>query len=255
MPLELETVPCLSDNYAYLVHDATSGATAVVDVPDARPILERLKVKGWTLTDILITHHHHDHIGGVDDLRKATGAVVWGAAADAVRLPALDRTVAANETVHLLGEEMIVLDVPGHTIGHIAFYFELSGLLFSADSLMALGCGRLFEGTPDQMWSSLQLLLALPDDVTVCSGHEYTQSNARFALSVDPHNENLQLRAQKIELDRNVGKATVPSRLGDEKATNPFLRASDPGLKAALGLQNAPDAEVFAQIRRMKDSF
>lgn len=255
MPLELETVPCLSDNYAYLVHDTTSGATAVVDVPDAGPILERLKAKGWTLTDILITHHHHDHIGGVEDLRKATGAVVWGAAADAGRLPALDRPVATNEIVPLLGEEMKILDVPGHTIGHIVFYFGLSGLLFSADSLMALGCGRLFEGTPDQMWSSLQLLSALPDDVTVCSGHEYTQSNARFALSVDPHNEDLQLRAQKIDADRAVGKATVPSRLGDEKATNPFLRASDPGLKAALGLQNAPDAEVFARIRRMKDSF
>ncbi|OSP56477.1 hydroxyacylglutathione hydrolase [Pseudoruegeria sp. SK021] len=255
MPLTLDTVPCRSDNYAFLIHDDASGATAVVDVPDAAPVLAALEARGWHLSDILITHHHGDHIDGVDALRAVTGAAVWGAAADQHRLPALDHSLAPGVAQHLLGETMTVIDVPGHTVGHIAYYFPKSALLFSGDSLMGLGCGRLFEGTPDQMWASLSHLAGLPDDVTVCSGHEYSQSNARFALSIDPNNAALQARATKIDRDRAAGKSTIPTELWLEKATNPFLRAADPSLKAALGLSNAADSAVFAQMRRMKDNF
>lgn len=255
MPLELVTVPCLRDNYAYLVHDVVSGATAVIDVPEAAPIRAALDAHGWRLTDILLTHHHHDHIGGVDDLRTSTGATVWGAAQDAARLPLLDRPVRAGQDETFGGDTVQVIDVPGHTVGHIAYFFSGSRYLFSGDSLMTLGCGRLFEGTPDQMWDSLSRLVTLPDDTLVCSGHEYTQANARFALSLSDIPQALVERASQIDVARAAGKATVPSRLDVEKATNPFLRAADPEMKAALGMQNDGDASVFAHIRRLKDSF
>jgi hydroxyacylglutathione hydrolase len=255
MPLDLVTLPCLSDNYTFLIHDPGSGATAVVDVPDAAPVEAALRTRGWRLTDILLTHHHADHVGGVDTLRAATGAAVWGAAADAPRLPPLDHTVAPGDTVRILGETAHILDVSGHTVGHIAWHFPASGLVFTGDSLMALGCGRLFEGTPEQMWDSLSRLAALPPETIVCSGHEYSAANARFALSVDPDNAALQARAGKIDRARAAGQPTVPSILSDEQATNPFLRAADPALRARLGLESAPDSQVFAQIRRMKDTF
>lgn len=255
MPLALETLPCLKDNYAFIVHNAATGATAVVDVPEAAPVLDLLDRKGWQLSNILLTHHHGDHIDGVAALRAATGAKVWGAAADSHRLPPLDHAVTGGETIELLGEAVEVIDVPGHTVGHIAYYFGSSALLFTGDSLMALGCGRLFEGTPEQMWQSLSTLAALPDNVLVCSGHEYTESNSRFALTVDPGNRALQSRAEIIGSTRAAGKPTIPSFLGEEKVTNPFLRASDTGLKTFLGLSNASDSDVFAQIRRMKDKF
>jgi hydroxyacylglutathione hydrolase len=255
MPLTLVTVACLSDNYAYIVHDPASGETAVVDVPEVAPIRSALAARGWALTDILLTHHHHDHVGGVAELRDATGATVWGAAADAARLPPLDHPVTAGTPVVIAGESVEVLDVPGHTVGHIAYYFSTSGFLFSGDSLMALGCGRLFEGTPEQMWNSLSRMAALPDDVLVCSGHEYTKANAAFALSLGSTPKALQERAVEIDAARSKGLATVPSSLGLEKATNPFLRAADPDLRAALKMPNATDAEVFAHIRALKDAF
>ena len=255
MPLTLVTVPCLADNYAFLVHDAESGATAVIDVPEVTPIVDALSERGWTLTDILLTHHHRDHIGGVEDLRGVTGAAVWGAAADSGRLPPLDRAVTAGQSESFADETVEVFDVPGHTIGHIAYYFSDSHLLFSGDSLMALGCGRLFEGTPEQMWHSLSKLATLPDDVSVCSGHEYTKANAAFALSLGATPKALQDRAKEIDEARDKGQATVPSRLGLEKATNPFLRAGDPELRKALGMENATDVEVFAKVRSMKDAF
>lgn len=255
MPVTLHTVPCLSDNYAFIVHDEKTGATAVIDVPEEAPIMAALNERGWKLTDILITHHHNDHIGGVDGLRKKTGAAVWGAEADAHRLPKLDKFVKPGQPVGFAGQTVEVLDVPGHTVGHIAYHFPDSNLVFTGDSLMALGCGRLFEGTPDQMWASLSKLMALPDETTVCSGHEYTQSNARFALNVDPDNAALQQRSNEIDTARSQGMATVPSNLGVEKATNPFLRAADPAIRAGLGMESASDTEVFAEIRRRKDSF
>jgi hydroxyacylglutathione hydrolase len=255
MALELVTIPCRTDNYAYLVHDAGTGQTAVIDVPDAAPILAMLKARDWTLTDILITHHHDDHISGVEMLRKATGAMILGAAADAHRLPPLDLALTEASSFSIGPEFVRVIDEPGHTVGHIAFYFPQSGFAFTADSLMAGGCGRLFEGTPRQMWDSLSKLAALPPDTLICSGHEYTASNLRFALTLEPGNADLISRIEWVATARREGRFTVPSRLRDELATNPFLRASLPHMKAAVGLPDAEDAMVFAEIRARKDKF
>ena len=255
MALTLVTVPCLKDNYAYLLHDAQSGQTAVVDVPEAGPILLALAVRGWALTHILITHHHSDHIDGVAELRAATGAMVLGAAADAHRLPALDLALDASSSFSIGGEFARIIDVPGHTVGHIAFHFPTSALAFTADSLMAMGCGRLFEGTPDQMWDSLQKLAQLPPETLICSGHEYTASNMRFALALEPGHPDLMLRGDRINAARSQGMATVPSRLADELATNPFLRAHTAQMKTVLGTPNATSAEAFADLRARKDSF
>lgn len=255
MPLELVTIPCLKDNYAFLIHDAASGATAVIDVPDHAPILTALQGRGWRLTDILITHHHDDHIAGVPALRDATGAKVWGARADARRLPPLDHALSEGDRITIGSETGHVIDVSGHTMGHIAFHFPESALVFTADSLMAAGCGRLFEGTPETMWESLSKLAALPPETRVCSGHEYTTSNIRFALSLEPDNPALISRASKVAMAREDVRPTVPSSLSEELATNPFLRAALPELKAAVGLPDATDAEAFAEIRKRKDRF
>jgi len=253
MPLEIVTVPCLSDNYAYLLRDAATGTVGLVDAPEAGPIAAALDERGWRLGLILITHHHPDHIQAVDALRG--DARVVGAAADRRRLPRLDVAVAPGDTVRLGESAAEVFDAPGHTIGHIAYWFPEARALFSADSLMVMGCGRLFEGTAAQMWTTLSRLSALPDDTLVYSGHEYAQSNARFALSVDPDNVALKARAGEIAAMREKGIATVPARMDLERATNPFLRSSDPAFKARLGLENSPDAQVFAEVRRRKDAF
>ena len=255
MPLDLVTIPCLSDNYAFLIHDAASGETAVIDVPEAAPILAALRQRGWTLSQILLTHHHADHIQGVAELRAATGARVAGNAADAHRLPPLDLALQEGQTVQVGAETGTVIDVSGHTLGHIAFHFPASALVFTADSLMACGCGRLFEGTGPQMWDSLSKLARLPPETLVCSGHEYTTSNARFAMSLEPDNQALISRVAAIADARDKGQPTVPSRLSDELATNPFLRASHPQMKARLGLSEATDAAVFTEIRARKDRF
>lgn len=255
MPFELVTIPCLTDNYAFLVHDPDSGATAVVDVPDAGPILVELDKRGWKLSDVLLTHHHWDHIDGLPALLERAPARVWGAKADAHRLPPLDHALSDGDRFEFGGEEAHVYDVSGHTIGHIAFHFPASRLLFTADSLMAMGCGRLFEGSPALMWQSLCKLAALPDDTLVCSGHEYTASNMRFALSLEPDNPALILRSREVTAAREAGLPTVPSTLALERQTNPFLRATEPGLKAAIGMADAEDALVFAEIRARKDKF
>ncbi|MGB7320266.1 MAG: hydroxyacylglutathione hydrolase [Albidovulum sp.] len=255
MPLEIVTVPCLTDNYAYLAHDAATGATAVIDVPEAAPILNALRRRGWRASHILITHHHDDHIAGVKALAAATGARVIGAAADSHRLPRLDEALSEGDEVRVGMDHGQVIDVSGHTMGHIAFHFPDSNVVFTADSLMALGCGRLFEGTPQRMWQSLSKLAALPGDTLVCSGHEYTESNARFALTIEPNNADLISRAEAITAARRDGQATVPSLLSDELATNPFLRARLPEVKAAIGMVGASDAETFAEIRARKDRF
>lgn len=255
MPLDLVTIPCLSDNYAFLIHDAASGETAVIDVPEAAPILAALRQRGWTLSQILLTHHHADHIQGVAELRAATGARVAGNAADAHRLPPLDLALQEGQTVQVGAETGTVIDVSGHTLGHIAFHFPASALVFTADSLMACGCGRLFEGTGPQMWDSLSKLARLPPETLVCSGHEYTTSNARFAMSLEPDNQALISRVAAIADARDKGQPTVPSRLSEELATNPFLRASHPQMKARLGLSEATDAAVFTEIRARKDRF
>ncbi|MCC5993387.1 MAG: hydroxyacylglutathione hydrolase [Rhodobacteraceae bacterium] len=255
MPFVLHSVPCLQDNYAYLLHDEETGATAVVDVPDAAPIQAALAQKGWQLSDILITHHHHDHIGGVEALRAETGARVWGAAADAHRLPPLDLALAQGDRVEIGSEAGRVLEVPGHTVGHIAFHFPDSKLAFTADSLMALGCGRLFEGSAEQMWDSLCKLMALPDDTLICSGHDYSSGNAAFAQSVDADNPDLRARIKGFDDARAAGQPMAQASLALEKATNPFLRAGDARMKAALGMADQGDGAVFAHLRQLKDAF
>jgi hydroxyacylglutathione hydrolase len=255
MPLELVTVPCLADNYAYLIHDAETGQTAVIDVPEMGPILAALEAHQWRLTDILITHHHDDHIQGVDALRARTGAMVLGAAADDHRLPRLDLPLTEGSSFTIGRESCRVIDVPGHTIGHIAFSFPDSRLCFTADSLMSGGCGRLFEGTPAQMHRSLAKLAQLPPDTLICSGHEYTASNLRFAATLEPDNPHLISRIAEVAARSAQGLPTVPVPLAQELATNPYLRAHLPALKTAVGLPDADDVTVFAEIRARKDKF
>lgn len=255
MPIEIITVPCLSDNYAYLVRDAATGTVVLVDAPEAAPIEAALDARGWSLDSILITHHHDDHIAGVDRLRERFGATVTGAAADRHRLPRLDVEVAEGDVTGTGALAAQVIDVPGHTRGHIAYYMADAKALFSADSLMTMGCGRLFEGTPAEMWSSLSKMAALPDDTQVYSGHEYTAANMRFALDLDPDDPALRARAAEVEQLRGEDRPTTPASLAAELATNPFLRAGDPGLRKRLGLEHASDAEVFAAIRKRKDDF
>ncbi|WP_108835531.1 hydroxyacylglutathione hydrolase [Tateyamaria sp. Alg231-49] len=255
MPLEIRTIPCLSDNYAYLAHDPDTGATAAIDIPEAGPIIAVLAETGWTLSDILITHHHYDHVDGLADLLAAHPARVIGSAADAHRLPTLDVEVNEGDTVRIGNEIGTVIDVSGHTINHIAFHFPDSAALFTADSLMALGCGRVFEGTKPQMHASLQKLAALPGDTVVYSGHEYTAANAKFALTIDPDNPALISRVRDVTEKRANGIATVPSLLSEELATNPFLRANDPAVQSQMGMTGANAADVFTEIRTRKDNF
>ena len=238
MTITPHAIPILSDNYAWLLQDST-GATAIVDPADAAPCIAAIEAAGGRLDMILITHHHSDHIDGVDEVRAKYGCPVVGAGADAHRLPRLDRAVAEGETVMLGDTALHVIDTPGHTVGHIAY--EGGGVLLSGDTLFSLGCGRLLEGTPADMFASLQKFAALADDPLVCCGHEYTQSNARFAVQADPGNAALQARAVEVAGLRAAKQATVPTRLSLERATNPFLRAAD---VATLGT-----------LRAQKDSF
>ncbi|MEO0372089.1 MAG: hydroxyacylglutathione hydrolase [Pseudomonadota bacterium] len=255
MALEIVTVACLSDNYAFLAHDADSGETAVVDVPEAGPILAELAARGWTASQVLLTHHHPDHVQGLAELLDTHNAKVTGAAADAHRLPTLDVAVREGDRVQIGDQMGDVIDVYGHTIGHIAFHFPQSGVAFTGDSLMAMGCGRVFEGTKPQMWGSLEKLRALPPETVICSGHEYTAANARFAVTVDPDNTRLISRIEEIDAARAAGRYTVPSTLREELDTNPFLRPDDPVIQAHLGMTGASTADVFTEIRNRKDSF
>lgn len=253
-PLEIVTVPCLDDNYAFLILSPDGAHAALVDAPEAAPIRSELDRRGLRLSDILITHHHHDHIGAVAELAEADTRIV-GAKADTHRLPPLHLSVEDGDVFDLFGSEVQVMDVSGHTVGHIAFYLPDAQAVFTADSLMALGCGRLFEGSAAQMWESLSKLAALPPETLVCSGHEYTQANARFARTIEPSNTALADRSGAIDAARAAGRATVPSTLAEELATNPFLRAGLPEVKDILGMASAADADVFAEIRRRKDVF
>lgn len=254
-PLLLVTVPCRTDNYAFLLHNRATGQTALFDGPDAEPIAAELDRRGWTLSDIALTHHHGDHVQGVASLRARSGARVIGAAADSHRLPPLDLAVGDGEQVTICGTQVRVIAVPGHTSGHVAYHVPAAHALFAGDTLMAMGCGRLFEGTAEQMWTSLTRLRALPPETLICSGHEYTEANGRFALSVEPGNADLVARIGKVAAQRARGEATVPSLMADELRTNPFLRADVAAFQAAVGLQGDPAVEVFAHIRKLKDHF
>lgn len=255
MALELVTVPCLSDNYAYLLHDPVGGETALIDVPEAAPILAALADRGWTLSQVWLTHHHPDHVQGLSEVLSFHPAPVSGALADAHRLPPLDVKLAEGDTLTLAGETGHVLDVSGHTIGHLAFHFPDSGIAFTADSLMALGCGRVFEGTYDQMYQSLAKLAALPGETVIASGHEYTASNGKFALTIEPENPALISRMSAVTAARAAGQPTVPSRLSEELETNPFLRCHLPSVAESVNLSGASPQKVFAEVRRRKDAF
>lgn len=253
--VQIEQIPVLNDNYVYLIHDEATGMTAAVDPAVAQPVLDRLRDKGWNLTHILNTHHHYDHVGGNEDLIRATGCKVVGSANDAARIPGIGEKVADGDTISVGSLTAKVFDVPGHTSGHIAYWFEEGAALFCGDTLFALGCGRLFEGTPKQMWASLLKLRALPDDTKVYCAHEYTQSNAAFALSVEPDCSALVARSAEINALRSQGQPTVPSTIGDEKATNPFFKADDDDLQQALGMTGQDPVDVFARVRGLKDQF
>jgi hydroxyacylglutathione hydrolase len=253
--LEIEQIPVLSDNYVYLIHEPEAGATGAVDPAVAAPVLDRLGTRGWKLDWILITHHHADHTGGNLELKDATGCRIAGPKADAARVPGIDLGLAEGDTFRLGAAAAEVLETPGHTSGHISYWFAGAKALFCADTLFSLGCGRLLEGTPAQMWRSLSKFAPLPDDALVYCAHEYTQANARFALTVDPDNAALRARAEAVDQLRAAGQPTVPSTLGAERAANPFLRARDPAIRRRLGMESASDDEVFGEIRRRKDRF
>ena len=254
MNIEIVTVPCRSDNYAFLLR--SNDRTALVDAPEAQPIVDALEERGWELDEVWITHHHTDHVEGLQGLTKQFPSIsVTGGARDIHRLPPIHREVDGGDSFQFAGHEVHVLDVSGHTVGHIAFHIPGISAAFTADSLMALGCGRIFEGTPEMMWDSLSRIAALPDETVIYSGHEYTQNNARFALTIEPENEALQTRAEEIDEARAEDRATVPSTLAEEKATNPFLRASLQEVKEAISMGQADDIAVFAEIRSRKDSF
>ncbi len=253
MPLSVLVVPCREDNYGYILRDEATGETACIDAPEAAPLIAALDERGWGLDKILITHHHHDHVEGVEALRSKYGATVVGAAADAKRLPPLDAAVSEGDEVMVGESPARVIDVSGHTVGHIAYLFD--GHAFTADSLMALGCGRVFEGTHLQMWESLSKFLDLPPETQIYSGHNYGQANGRFALSIEPDNTDLQARIAAIKAADAAGEPICPVTLAEELKTNPFLRATEESVKRAVGLPGGDDAAVFAEVRRRKDSF
>jgi hydroxyacylglutathione hydrolase len=252
--LEIRQLKALRDNYVYLLRDPETGATGAVDPSEPGPVFAALAETGWRLTHVLNTHHHPDHTGGNLALKEKTGCMIVGPRADRARIPGIDIDVADGEDYAFGKQVARVFDVPGHTRGHIAFWFGGSRALFCGDTLFLMGCGRLFEGTPEQMWRSLGKLRGLPPETRVYCGHEYTQSNARFALTMEPHNPALVARARRIDALRAEGKSTVPSTMAEEIATNPFLRADQPALQAAAGAPGDPVA-TFAAIRQRKDRF
>jgi len=253
--LEIHQIPTRSDNYVYLLRESSTGNAAVVDPSDAAPVLETLEMFGWNLTHILATHHHNDHVGGVPGIKEATGCTVVGPKADRDRIPNIDVEVADGDTFELYGAAARVWDVPGHTAGHIAYWFAESQALFCGDTLFALGCGRVFEGTYEQMYNSISKFSEVPDETWVYCAHEYTSANAKFALYVDPDNAALQAYARQIEARRAAGVSTVPSLMGVERRTNPFLRSDDAGFAKVLGMEGASPVEVFAEVRGQKDNF
>lgn len=254
--IETRLIACRSDNYAVLVHDPADGTTLLVDAPEAAPVLAALDETGWRLTHVLITHHHADHVQGLAEIKRATGAEAIGPAAEAARIAGLDRTLADGEHISLGGISVEAIATPGHTAGPLSYFLPEAGIAFTGDTLFAMGCGRVIEGTMEQMWGSLLALRErLPAATRVYCGHEYTLTNARFAVSVDPGNAALTARLQEVEALRAAGRPTLPTDMARERATNPFLRADDPVLAASLGLADAPAARVFAELRTRKDGF
>ncbi len=256
MTAEVYQFPCLKDNYGALIHDSATGATAAIDAPDGEAVVAAARGKGWTITDLLITHHHADHTQGIPAVRAAfPGVRVVGPAKEAEKIKGLDATVVEGDFVKVGSLEAKVIETPGHTAGHIVFHFDDDEVAFCGDTLFALGCGRVFETLLPVMWSSLCKLARLPGETQVYCGHEYTESNAKFALTMEPDNALLAERAKRIATLRRDGHPTVPTTIALELATNPFLRAEQPSLQADLGMVGVDAAEVFSEIRKRKDKF
>jgi len=255
MAVEIEQFTCRSDNFGVLVRDRATGVTALVDAPEEGPILAAIGRTGWRPSLLLVTHHHPDHVEANLALKDRFGLRIVGPRAEADRIPGIDEAVAEGDAITLGEQTVRVVETPGHTAGHVSYHLPVAGVAFTGDTLFALGCGRLFEAPPEVMFASLAKLAALPGETAVYCGHEYTLANARFALSVDPGNARLKARADKVEALRAEGKPTLPTTISAERATNPFLRADDPAIRQALGMEAASDAEVFAELRRRKDAF
>jgi hydroxyacylglutathione hydrolase len=255
MPAQVQLIRCLQDNFGVLVHDPQSGATAAIDAPEAAPIEAALKSTGWKLTDILVTHHHGDHTGGIAALKEKHRCKVTAPRGEAARIPAVDVQVGDGDTVSVGSLFARVIATPGHTLGQINYFFPADKLLFAGDTLFSIGCGRVIEGTPAVMWESLLKLRALPDDTHLYCGHEYTAANIRFAKTIEPNNAALAAREKEVSGQLAAGEPTIPSLMGDEKKANVFLRADDPAVAAAVGMAGKPAAEVFAEVRARKNKF
>jgi hydroxyacylglutathione hydrolase len=244
---------CLKDNYGVLLHDSESGATAAIDAPEAAPVEAALKASGWRLTDILVTHHHADHTDGIAELKQRHRCRVVAPHGEAARIPLVDATVRENDEVRVGSLRGRVLETPGHTAGHISYFFPADKLAFVGDTLFSIGCGRVIEGTPEMMWQSLLKLRGLPDDARIYCGHEYTQANIRFAKTIEPANATLNAREREVDKLLADGQPTIPSTIGAEKAANPFLRADVPEVAKSVGLAGTPAWKVFAEIRERKN--
>jgi hydroxyacylglutathione hydrolase len=253
--IEVHMFPCLKDNYGLLLHAPAAGVTAAIDTPEVEPITRALDEKGWTLTYIMNTHHHNDHAGGNLRLKELTGCRIIGPRADAARIPGIDIEVGEGDSFDFGGRTIEVFETPGHTRGHIVYLLRKDRVAFVGDTLFAMGCGRLFEGSPAEMWSSLGKIAAWPDDTRIYCAHEYTQANARFALAVEPGNTALVERAADVDRLRARNRPTLPTTVALERATNPFLRPSSRNLRETLGLPDASDVDVFAKTRALKDAF
>jgi hydroxyacylglutathione hydrolase len=255
MPAETRLFLCLKDNYGVLLHDPESGATASIDAPEAAPIEEALKATGWKLTDILVTHHHADHTGGIAALKQKYKCRVVAPAKEAAKIPAVDETVHEGDKVRVGTLVGNVIETPGHTLGHVAYWFHADKLAFVGDTLFSIGCGRVIEGTPEMMWASLKKLRDLPNDTEIYCGHEYTAANIRFALTIEPDNPVLVAREAQVSRLIAEGEPTIPVTIGDEKLANPFLRADLPEVAGILNMDGESAAQIFAEIRARKNKF
>ncbi len=255
MTIQIDQFTCRADNFGVLLHDSTTGETALIDAPEEAAISAAIERTGWKPTVILTTHHHGDHVEANLALKQKFNLKIIGPKAEADKIPGIDEKVREGDVIAFGGEGIRVIETPGHTAGHVSYHLPKSRIAFTADTLFALGCGRLFEAPPAVMYRSLKRLAALPPETVVYCGHEYTLSNAKFALTVDPGNEKLKARAASIAKLRAAGVATLPTTIGEELETNPFLRWDDPSIRRHLGMEKATDAEVFAEIRKRKDNF
>ena len=255
MAAEIRLFPCLSDNFGYLIHDPATKATASIDAPEAGPIIDALDREGWALTDILITHHHHDHVGGVAELKQKYKCRVIAPHDKTTKIASVDLRTGQGDVLKVGSLLARVLETPGHTLDHVSYVFDNEKALFAADTLFSIGCGRVFEGTYPMMWESLLKLRALPDDFKLYCGHEYTAANIKFALTIEPDNAVLKARAEEVKRQRSENRPTVPTLLGEEKKANVFLRADEPSVAAGVRMKGRSANEIFAELRERKNKF